>query len=81
MQAIPYIYSTTDCVAISKGVVNGSNIELVYDDWKRDANRLLHEHRDFPKLMRALKKKTKKLSLEDCEKISMIEREMKRSKR
>ncbi len=71
----------TDCVAISKGVVNGSNIELAYDDWKRDPNRLLREHRDFPKLIRALKKKMKKLSRDDCEKISMIEREMKRSKR
>ncbi len=55
----------TDSIAISKGMLNGMNIQMAFEEWKRDAKRQRSENRDFPRLMRALKKQKKKRNTED----------------
>ncbi len=55
----------TDSIAISKGMLNGMNIQMAFEEWKRDAKKQRSENRDFPRLMRALKKQKKKRNTED----------------
>ncbi len=66
----------TDSIAISKGMLNGMNIQMAFEEWKRDPKRQQSENRDFPRLMRALKKQKKQNTDADAETIEKISAEM-----
>ncbi len=66
----------TDSIAISKGMLNGMNIQMAFEEWKRDPKKQRSENRDFPRLMRALKKQKKRHTDADADTIEKISAEM-----
>ncbi len=56
-----------DSIAISQGILNAMNIQLAFEEWKHDAKKQRSENRDFPRLMRALKKQKQRHTNDDVD--------------